>query len=125
MNSNYLVLVRHGQSEWNAKNLFTGWRDPGLTAKGVDEAHAAGKALKKKNLIFDTHISNPSIEVPVINPIILYCLKMLIYSLNSNLAEELIYDEVELTKTILLEYQKRETLMKNQKYLNLLNLILF
>ena len=44
MNSNYLVLVRHGQSEWNAKNLFTGWRDPGLTAKGVDEAHAAGKA---------------------------------------------------------------------------------
>ena len=47
MNSNYLVLVRHGQSVWNAKNLFTGWRDPGLTAKGVDEAHAAGKALKK------------------------------------------------------------------------------
>ena len=34
MNSNYLVLVRHGQSEWNAKNLFTGWKDPGLTDKG-------------------------------------------------------------------------------------------
>ena len=51
MNSNYLVLVRHGQSEWNEKNLFTGWRDPGLTAKGVREAHAAGKALKKKNII--------------------------------------------------------------------------
>ena len=48
MNSNYLVLVRHGQSEWNEKNLFTGWRDPGLTEKGVHEAHAAGKALKKK-----------------------------------------------------------------------------
>ena len=31
---NFLVLVRHGQSEWNAKNLFTGWKDPGLTAVG-------------------------------------------------------------------------------------------
>ena len=33
MNSNYLVLVRHGQSKWNEKNLFTGWKDPGLTQK--------------------------------------------------------------------------------------------
>jgi 2,3-bisphosphoglycerate-dependent phosphoglycerate mutase len=48
-----LVLVRHGQSEWNLKNLFTGWRDPGLTEKGVDEAHAAGKALKSAGLQFD------------------------------------------------------------------------
>ena len=37
-----LVLVRHGQSEWNEKNLFTGWKDPGLTAKGVEEAKSAG-----------------------------------------------------------------------------------
>ena len=36
--SNFLVLVRHGQSEWNAKNLFTGWKDPGLTEKGSKEA---------------------------------------------------------------------------------------
>jgi len=48
-----LVLVRHGQSEWNLKNLFTGWRDPGLTEKGVAEAHAAGKALKAAGLAFD------------------------------------------------------------------------
>ncbi|MCD7058454.1 2,3-bisphosphoglycerate-dependent phosphoglycerate mutase [Pelagibacterium xiamenense] len=43
-----LILVRHGQSEWNLKNLFTGWRNPGLTEKGIDEARAAGKALKAK-----------------------------------------------------------------------------
>jgi 2,3-bisphosphoglycerate-dependent phosphoglycerate mutase len=48
-----LVLVRHGQSEWNLKNLFTGWRDPGLTEKGVAEAHAAGLALKAAGLQFD------------------------------------------------------------------------
>lgn len=48
-----LVLVRHGQSEWNLKNLFTGWKDPGLTDKGVAEAKAAGKALKAMGLTFD------------------------------------------------------------------------
>lgn len=48
-----LVLVRHGQSEWNLKNLFTGWRDVGLTEKGVAEAHAAGLALKAAGLTFD------------------------------------------------------------------------
>lgn len=48
-----LVLVRHGQSEWNLKNLFTGWKDPDLTEQGVTEAHAAGKALKGMGLHFD------------------------------------------------------------------------
>ena len=48
-----LVLVRHGQSEWNEKNLFTGWRDPDLTAQGVAEARAAGRALKAANMQFD------------------------------------------------------------------------
>ena len=48
-----LVLVRHGQSEWKLKNLFTGWKDPGLTERGVKEAHAAGKALKELGLSFD------------------------------------------------------------------------
>ena len=47
MESSYLVLVRHGQSEWNEKNLFTGWKDPKLTARGVDEAIKAGKELKE------------------------------------------------------------------------------
>ncbi|MCH1542364.1 MAG: 2,3-bisphosphoglycerate-dependent phosphoglycerate mutase [Alphaproteobacteria bacterium] len=48
-----LVLVRHGQSEWNEKNLFTGWRDPELTEKGVGEAKAAGVALKARGMTFD------------------------------------------------------------------------
>jgi 2,3-bisphosphoglycerate-dependent phosphoglycerate mutase len=48
-----LVLVRHGQSEWNLKNLFTGWKDVGLTEKGIAEAKAAGERLKKKGLNFD------------------------------------------------------------------------
>ena len=48
-----LVLVRHGQSEWNLKNLFTGWKDPGLTEKGVAEAKAAGQALRARGLHFD------------------------------------------------------------------------
>jgi 2,3-bisphosphoglycerate-dependent phosphoglycerate mutase len=48
-----LVLVRHGQSEWNLKNLFTGWKDPGLTELGVEEARIAGRRLKARGLSFD------------------------------------------------------------------------
>jgi len=48
-----LVLVRHGQSEWNLKNLFTGWKDPGLTEQGVSEAKKAGEQLKDLKLAFD------------------------------------------------------------------------
>lgn len=51
--SGTLVLVRHGQSEWNLKNLFTGWRDPGLTELGVKEAEAGGQALADAGLKFD------------------------------------------------------------------------
>lgn len=48
-----LVLVRHGQSEWNLKNLFTGWKDPGLTEQGVAEAKTAGEQLRDLKLEFD------------------------------------------------------------------------
>jgi 2,3-bisphosphoglycerate-dependent phosphoglycerate mutase len=48
-----LVLVRHGQSEWNLKNLFTGWRDVDLTDKGVAEAREAGRKLKGQGITFD------------------------------------------------------------------------
>mgnify|MGYP006265713671 FL=1 len=48
-----LVLVRHGQSDWNLKNLFTGWKDPDLTEKGQAEAKAAGHRLKILGLNFD------------------------------------------------------------------------
>jgi len=53
MTDRLLVLVRHGQSEWNLKNLFTGWRDIDLTDKGVAEAQAAGRQLKALGLRFD------------------------------------------------------------------------
>jgi 2,3-bisphosphoglycerate-dependent phosphoglycerate mutase len=48
-----LVLVRHGQSEWNLKNLFTGWKDPGLTELGVEEARVAGRRLRERDIRFD------------------------------------------------------------------------
>jgi 2,3-bisphosphoglycerate-dependent phosphoglycerate mutase len=48
-----LVLVRHGQSDWNLKNLFTGWRDIDLTPAGIEEAKTAGRKLKAKGLAFD------------------------------------------------------------------------
>ncbi|GMB80787.1 2,3-bisphosphoglycerate-dependent phosphoglycerate mutase [Shinella zoogloeoides] len=51
--SGTLVLVRHGQSEWNLKNLFTGWRDPDLTELGVEEAKTGGKALAGTGIKFD------------------------------------------------------------------------
>jgi 2,3-bisphosphoglycerate-dependent phosphoglycerate mutase len=53
MMDNVLVLVRHGQSEWNERNLFTGWRDPDLTKLGVQEAEKAGKLLKAQGIKFD------------------------------------------------------------------------
>jgi 2,3-bisphosphoglycerate-dependent phosphoglycerate mutase len=53
MTDRLLVLVRHGQSDWNLKNLFTGWRDVDLTDKGVAEAREAGRKLKAQGLTFD------------------------------------------------------------------------
>jgi len=53
MTERLLVLTRHGESEWNLKNLFTGWKDPGLTPKGIEEAKTAGRGLKALGLGFD------------------------------------------------------------------------
>ena len=47
-----LVLVRHGESEWNAKNLFTGWKNPDLTPLGVEEARRAGQELRRRDILF-------------------------------------------------------------------------
>ena len=54
MSEHLLVLLRHGQSEWNLKNLFTGWKDVDLTEAGVAEAKEAGRRLKARGLVFDT-----------------------------------------------------------------------
>ena len=53
MTRSNLVLVRHGQSEWNEKNLFTGWKDPELTRKGAQEARNAGRELLGQEYVFD------------------------------------------------------------------------
>ncbi|EFP82809.1 Phosphoglycerate mutase [Puccinia graminis f. sp. tritici] len=51
--NNVVVLIRHGQSEWNEKNLFTGFKDPELTSKGREEAKLAAERLKKLGFVFD------------------------------------------------------------------------
>src|SRR5437879_10096922 len=53
MTDRLLVLVRHGQSDWNLKNLFTGWRDVDLSEQGIAEARAAGRKLKAQGIRFD------------------------------------------------------------------------
>ena len=53
-----LVLLRHGQSEWNLENRFTGWTDVGLTKQGVEEAHTAGQLLRDNHYSFDLAITS-------------------------------------------------------------------
>src|ERR1700753_2501664 len=53
MSDRLLVLLRHGKSEWNLKNLSTGWKDPDLTEQGIAEANEAGRKLKAQGLSFD------------------------------------------------------------------------
>jgi 2,3-bisphosphoglycerate-dependent phosphoglycerate mutase len=53
MTDRLLVLVRHGQSDWNLKNHFTGWRDVDLTEKGIAEAREAGRKLNAQGIKFD------------------------------------------------------------------------
>ena len=50
---NKLVLLRHGQSQWNLENRFTGWKDVPLTEQGIKEAKNAGNLIKKNNIKFD------------------------------------------------------------------------
>ena len=66
-----LVLVRHGQSEWNKKNLFTGWKNPDLTPRGVEEAIAAGNELKNKNYKFDIMFTSDLLRAQKTGEIIL------------------------------------------------------
>mgnify|MGYP003327331245 FL=1 len=54
----YLSLVRHGQSEWNEKNLFTGWENPGLTDKGLTEAEEAGANLNNLGINYDHYYTS-------------------------------------------------------------------
>ena len=60
-----LVLVRHGQSEWNAKNLFTGWKNPGLTETGVKEAISAGELIRDEKISFDAMYTSELIRAQI------------------------------------------------------------
>ena len=62
MSERRLVLVRHGHSDWNLKNLFTGWKDPDLTKQGGREARAAGRRLKALSLSFETGFTSEMIR---------------------------------------------------------------
>ena len=66
-----LVLVRHGQSEWNEQNLFTGWKNPGLTQKGIDEATAAGKELRDLDINFDVLFTSKLVRAQITGKLIL------------------------------------------------------
>tara|TARA_Y100000766_G_C18836717_1_gene570828 strand:- start:326 stop:949 length:624 start_codon:yes stop_codon:yes gene_type:complete len=71
MKERNLLLVRHGQSEWNEKNLFTGWEDPGLTKKGEDEAKNAGLLIKELGINFDHLFTSALIRAQLTGSIIL------------------------------------------------------
>tara|TARA_Y100000816_G_scaffold250287_1_gene200180 strand:+ start:294 stop:920 length:627 start_codon:yes stop_codon:yes gene_type:complete len=68
---NFLVLVRHGQSEWNAKNLFTGWKDPDLTSVGTKEAINAGSLIKQRDLQFSMMFTSALKRAQITGQIIL------------------------------------------------------
>src|SRR5262249_54006965 len=62
MGERILVLLRHGESEWNQKNLFTGWRDVDLTENGIREARTAGRELKGQGVRFDVAFTSALIR---------------------------------------------------------------
>ena len=68
---NFLVLVRHGQSEWNAKNLFTGWKNPDLTSDGKKEAINAGSLIKERNIQFSMMFTSALKRAQITGQIIL------------------------------------------------------
>jgi 2,3-bisphosphoglycerate-dependent phosphoglycerate mutase len=71
MKTRNLILVRHGQSEWNEQNLFTGWRDPGLTKLGIQEAKKAGSLISDKGIRFDEMFTSMLIRAQNTGAIIL------------------------------------------------------
>jgi 2,3-bisphosphoglycerate-dependent phosphoglycerate mutase len=71
MTTRNLILVRHGQSEWNEQNLFTGWKDPGLTELGIKEAKNAGSLISDKGIQFDEMFTSMLIRAQDTGAIIL------------------------------------------------------
>ena len=86
MKKRHLILVRHGQSEWNAKNLFTGWKDPGLTDEGMKEALVAGSTIKSENILFDEMFTSKLVRAQITGKIILETINQSDISINQNIA---------------------------------------
>ncbi|MAC68230.1 MAG: 2,3-bisphosphoglycerate-dependent phosphoglycerate mutase [Gammaproteobacteria bacterium] len=86
MKKRHLILVRHGQSEWNAKNLFTGWKDPGLTDEGMKEALVAGSTIKSENILFDEMFTSKLVRAQITGKIILEAINQSDISINQNIA---------------------------------------
>ncbi len=103
---NKLVLLRHGQSQWNLENRFTGWKDVPLTEKGIDEANNAGLLLKKNNIDIDKVFSSvlqranktAEIAIKASEILSLYKNKVLIYEKDQRLNERDYGDLVGLNK---------------------------
>ena len=85
-NKNFLVLVRHGQSEWNAKNLFTGWKDPDLTSDGTKEAINAGSLIKQKDIQFSMMFTSALKRAQITGQIILNNIKQTDIKIEKNQA---------------------------------------
>ena len=104
---NKLVLLRHGQSQWNLENKFTGWKDVPLTEKGINEANNAGLLLKKNNIKIDKIFSsvleraNKTAEIAIMASEIenLHKNGILIYEKDQRLNERDYGDLVGLNKT--------------------------
>ena len=77
MKERNLILVRHGQSEWNEKNLFTGWENPGLTKKGLDEAKNAGILIDELDIEFHCMFTSALIRAQLTGSIILETINQL------------------------------------------------
>ena len=86
MKKRHLILVRHGQSEWNAKNLFTGWKDPGLTDEGKEEALVAGSTIKSENILFDEMFTSKLVRAQITGKIILEAINQSDIPINQNIA---------------------------------------
>ena len=86
MKKRHLILVRHGQSEWNAKNLFTGWKDPGLTDEGMKEALVAGSTIKSENILFDEMFTSKLVRAQITGKIILEAINQSDIPINQNIA---------------------------------------
>ena len=86
MTTRNLILVRHGQSEWNEQNLFTGWKDPGLTELGIKEAKNAGSLISDKGIQFDEMFTSMLVRAQDTGTIILDSINQQNISITKNKA---------------------------------------